>query len=91
MVRHRDFSHGAAFSERISAVGFDWSNAGENIATGFLDPDTRSSPRGWPAPATAGTSSAPIFREVGTGLADQHGSPLGASNVDGTWTQASAC
>ena len=38
MVADHDFSHGADFSARISAVGFDWSSVGENIATGFTTP-----------------------------------------------------
>src|SRR6202042_2131961 len=36
MARHGAFSHGADFASRISAVGFSWSMAGENIATGFM-------------------------------------------------------
>ena len=40
MVSHRYFSHGADFAARISAVGFDWSNVGENIATGYTSPAT---------------------------------------------------
>ncbi len=38
MVRHGAFSHGSDFAARITAVGFDWSRAGENIATGFGTP-----------------------------------------------------
>ena len=38
MVATGTFTHGADFAARISAVGFEWSSAGENIATGFLTP-----------------------------------------------------
>ncbi len=38
MVRTNKFTHGANFAARISAVGFNWSYAGENIATGFPTP-----------------------------------------------------
>ena len=84
MVTHADFTHGAAFSDRISAVGFDWSNAGENIATGFETPNQVVA--AWMA-STGHCQNilSPVFREVGTGLAN--GMIAGASNVDGTWTQ----
>ena len=84
MVSHADFTHGAAFSERISAVGFDWSNAGENIATGFETPTEVVA--AWMA-STGHCQNilSPVFREVGTGVAS--GMIAGASNVDGTWTQ----
>jgi uncharacterized protein YkwD len=84
MVSHADFTHGAAFAERISAVGFDWSNAGENIATGFQTPNTVVA--AWMA-STGHCQNilSPVYREVGTGVAD--GMIAGASNVDGTWTQ----
>jgi len=32
------FTHGSDFASRISAVGYDWSAAAENIATGFPTP-----------------------------------------------------
>ena len=84
MVSHADFTHGAAFSQRISAVGFDWSNAGENIATGFETPNQVVA--AWMA-STGHCQNilSPVYREVGTGLAN--GMIAGASNVDGTWTQ----
>jgi uncharacterized protein YkwD len=86
MVTHADFTHGAgaAFSDRISAVGFNWSNAGENIATGFETPNQVVA--AWMA-STGHCQNilSPVYREVGTGLAN--GMIAGASNVDGTWTQ----
>jgi uncharacterized protein YkwD len=84
MVTHRDFSHGADFASRISAVGFDWSNVGENIATGYTTPT---------AVVTAWMASKghcqnilnPQYRYVGTGVSDN---PIaGYSTLAGTWTQ----
>ncbi|MFZ0041436.1 MAG: CAP domain-containing protein [Solirubrobacteraceae bacterium] len=84
MVSHRNFSHGADFSARISAVGFNWSNVGENIATGYRTPT--SVVRAWMA-STGHCQNilSPTFREVGTGLDDR--SISGFSNAAGTWTQ----
>jgi uncharacterized protein YkwD len=81
MVSHHEFTHGADFAERISAAGFHWSQAGENIATGYPTPDSV---------VTAWMRSAghcvnildPAFRYVGTGVS------RGATIVSpGTWTQ----
>jgi uncharacterized protein YkwD len=38
MVKSGQFTHGADFAARIAAAGFDWSAAGENIATGYPTP-----------------------------------------------------
>jgi uncharacterized protein YkwD len=84
MVTHRDFSHGADFSSRISAVGFDWSNAGENIATGYRTPATVV--KAWMASkGHCQNILNPQYREVGTGVSDQ--SIAGYSTLAGTWTQ----
>jgi uncharacterized protein YkwD len=82
MVSHRDFTHGADFASRISAVGFNWSNVGENIAAGFQTP--LSVVHGWMA-STGHCQNilSPIYRMVGTGVSS--GAP--AANDDGTWTQ----
>ena len=57
MVRSDSFTHGSDFAARITAVGFVWSMAGENIATGFSTPAQVI--RGWMAStAIARTSSA---------------------------------
>ena len=84
MVRHRDFSHGADFSARITAVGFDWSNAGENIAGGFETP--AAVVNAWMA-STGHCQNilSPTFREVGTGV--DNGASLLGGNAHGTWTQ----
>jgi uncharacterized protein YkwD len=77
MVSHHNFSHGADFSARISAAGFDWSNVGENIAGGFATPT--SVVRAWMASTGHCTNIlSPVYRDVGTGVS-------GGSN--GTWTQ----
>jgi uncharacterized protein YkwD len=81
MVRFRDFSHGSDFAARISAVGFRWSNAGENIATGYRTPT--SVVRAWMA-STGHCQNilSPVYRQVGTGV-----SVRGIASAAGTWTQ----
>lgn len=84
MVTHRDFSHGADFAARISAVGFNWSNVGENIATGYSTP--ASVVKAWMASkGHCQNILNPIYRYVGTGVSDS--SISGYSTVFGTWTQ----
>jgi uncharacterized protein YkwD len=83
MVSNRDFSHGADFSARISAAGFDWSSVGENIAGGFATPAAVVS--AWMAsPGHCANILSPIYREVGTGVSN--GSSVGG-DAAGTWTQ----
>lgn len=67
MVDNDFFSHGANFAARISAVGFNWSSAGENIAAGYTSP--REVVDGWMA-STGHCENIlnPRFREVGTGV-----------------------
>jgi len=82
MVRERAFSHGTDFSARITAVGFDWSRAGENIADGY---------RTAAGAVTAWMRSlghcqnilTPVFREAGAGF--DSGSAMGSARR-GTWT-----
>ena len=83
MVSHRLFSHGADFSARITAVGFDWSNVGENIAAGFSTP--ASVVKGWMA-STGHCQNilSPIYRNVGTGLSAR---AIPGAGKPGTWTQ----
>ena len=81
LVSHHEFTHGTNFAERISATGFHWSQAGENIATGY--PTAASVVAGWMA-STGHCQNilSPNFREVGTGVSQ------GATVVSpGTWTQ----
>jgi uncharacterized protein YkwD len=84
MVSRRNFSHGTDFSARISAVGFNWSNVGENIATGYKTPSAVV--RAWMrSPGHCQNILSPIYREVGTGVRDL---PIaGYSSHAGTWTQ----
>lgn len=82
MVSHHAFSHGADFASRISAVGFDWSNVGENIAAGFQTP--ASVVRAWmQSTGHCQNILSPVYRMVGTGVSG--GAPEG--NDSGTWTQ----
>jgi uncharacterized protein YkwD len=83
MVSHDSFSHGADFSARISAVGFDWSMVGENIATGFATP--ASVVRAWMAsPGHCRNILTPSFTDVGTGVSKR---PVAGFGRAGTWTQ----
>ena len=83
MVDDRAFTHGADFASRITAVGFNWSNVGENIATGFATP--ASVVRAWMA-STGHCQNIlnPDFRFVGTGV---DAASAGAGEAPGTWTQ----
>lgn len=84
MVHKRDFSHGADFASRISAAGFNWSNVGENIATGYRTPE--SVVRGWMASAGhCQNILSPNFLDVGIGVS-QYSIP-GVARSAGTWTQ----
>jgi uncharacterized protein YkwD len=84
MVSSGQFTHGSDFAARISAAGFHWSFAGENIATGFTTP--AQVVRGWMA-STGHCQNIlnPSFADVGTGVSPHpvRGFASGAS----TWTQ----
>jgi uncharacterized protein YkwD len=82
MVRDRAFSHGADFAARISAVGFNWSRVGENIADGFSTPS--GVVRAWMR-STGHCQNIlnPMFREVGSGF--DRGTAT-AGDKHGTWT-----
>jgi uncharacterized protein YkwD len=83
MVHIHDFTHGADFAAHISAVGFRWSSAGENIATGFRTP--ASVVRAWMAsPGHCRNILSPSFLDVGTGI--RLGTVSGAGR-SGIWTQ----
>jgi uncharacterized protein YkwD len=83
LVRNRAFSHAGNFSARISAVGFNWSLVGENIAAGFDTP--ASVVRAWMAsPGHCRNILSPSFLDVGTGVSQR--SVAGAGGP-GTWTQ----
>lgn len=83
MVFEREFTHGTNFAGRISATGYDWSDAGENIATGFATP--ASVVDAWMASqGHCRNILTPTFAAVGTGV-NSVGVP-GYGTV-GTWTQ----
>ena len=68
MVSTGNFTHGPgnAFADRISAAGYDWQDAGENIATGYPTPATVV--KAWMAsPEHCTNILNPSYRNVGTG------------------------
>ena len=83
MVSRDEFTHGTNFAGRISAVGYNWATAGENIAVGFTTPF--SVVRAWMA-STGHCQNIlyPEFAQVGTGVLDQGISGWGGAS---TWTQ----
>jgi uncharacterized protein YkwD len=84
MVADGNFTHGNNFAGRISAVGYDWQIAGENIATGFTTPE--SVVAAWMAsPDHCRNILDPSFRDVGTGVT---AAAVGSwASQPSTWTQ----
>ncbi len=84
MVASGNFTHGANFAGRISAVGYNWQTAGENIATGFTTP--RDVVKAWMAsPDHCRNILDPSFRDVGTG---ESPAAVGSwATQPSTWTQ----
>jgi uncharacterized protein YkwD len=84
MVVHDLFSHGQDFAARISAVGFVWSAAGENIATGFSTP--ADVVKAWMASTDHCQNILdPEYLYVGTGVSRHPVS--GWASDPSTWTQ----
>jgi uncharacterized protein YkwD len=84
MVATHNFTHGTNFAGRISAAGFRWSAAGENIATGYQTP--RQVVNGWMASTDhCRNILSPSYRSVGTGV-NRHAIG-GYGTGPGTWTQ----
>jgi uncharacterized protein YkwD len=84
MVLTGQFTHGPgdAFARRISATGYAWRSAGENIAAGF--PTPRLVVAAWMASTDHCRNILnPSYRDVGTGESD---STVGL-NGNGTWTE----
>ncbi len=83
MVATDSFTHGGNFAGRISAVGFAWSSAGENIATGFLTP--RAVVNAWMG-STGHCQNIlnPTYTNVGTGVVHR---AVGVGGNGSTWTQ----
>jgi len=84
MVSSDVFSHGTNFAARISAVGYVWRTAGENIATGFQTP--RGVVNAWMA-STGHCQNIlnPTYGNVGTGVSTH--TVRGWATGSGTWTQ----
>jgi len=84
MVTTGDFWHGINFSARITAVGFVWRDAGENIATGFPTPASVVS--AWMASKEHCQNILdPDYDRIGTGLSPH---PVGRfASGPATWTQ----
>ena len=84
MVSSDQFTHGTNFASRISAAGYVWRSAGENIATGFATP--RAVVKAWMG-STGHCQNIlnPSYRNVGTGVSNH---PVrGYATGAGTWTQ----
>jgi len=83
MVRDRAFGHGSDFSARLTAVGFDWSRAGEDIADGYHT--AAGAVTAWMRSlGHCQNILTPNFREAGAGF--DRGSALGSRSSHGTWT-----
>jgi uncharacterized protein YkwD len=82
MVTNGIFTHGTDFAARITATGYNWTSAGENIATGFQTP--RQVVSAWMAsPGHCRNILDPTFADVGTGVSSHRLAQYGPS----TWTQ----
>jgi uncharacterized protein YkwD len=84
MVSSDQFTHGTNFASRISAAGYVWRSAGENIATGFATP--RTVVNAWMG-STGHCQNIlnPSYRNIGTGVSSR---PVkGYATGAGTWTQ----
>jgi uncharacterized protein YkwD len=84
MVASNDFTHGTQLAQRVSATGYDWQEAGENIATGYLTP--RDAVAAWMAsPDHCQNVLDPDYRDMGTGM---NTNPVAsAASGPATWTQ----
>jgi uncharacterized protein YkwD len=84
MVVNDIFSHGQEFWNRITQVGYDWSNVGENIATGYPTPG--SVVTAWMASKDHCQNILnPNYADVGTGV---NPNPVqAATDAPATWTQ----
>jgi uncharacterized protein YkwD len=83
MVSNGEFSHGSDFAARITQAGFAWSEAGENIATGFDTP--AQVVQAWMA-STGHCQNilAPYYSEIGVGFIAR---PVaGDASSAATWT-----
>jgi uncharacterized protein YkwD len=82
MVADGSFTHGSNFAGRITAAGFRWSTAGENIAVGFHT--AASVVNGWmSSQGHCRNILTPTFRDIGVGVSNHGVGPY----PSGTWTQ----
>jgi uncharacterized protein YkwD len=103
MVATHQLTHGASFTARISAAGYPWGSAGENIATGYLTP--RAVVAAWMASVEHCRNILnPTYRDVGIGevpspatgtrpatWTGDFGLRLLASPASGGWGPAAGC
>jgi uncharacterized protein YkwD len=87
MVRRNVFSHtapgGSNPGARMTAAGYQWSWAGENIASGY--PTPLAVVTGWMhSQGHCYNMLAPVFSNIGVGVSPH---ATGAANVPSTWTQ----
>jgi uncharacterized protein YkwD len=84
MVVTQVFSHGTNFIQRLASVGYDWSNSGENIATGYETPHQVIV--AWMASTEHCQNILnPNYANIGVGV---NPSPVGTNVADAaTWTQ----
>jgi uncharacterized protein YkwD len=84
MVSSDVFSHGTNFAGRITAAGYVWRSAGENIATGFQTP--KGVVNAWMG-STGHCQNIlnPTYGNVGTGVSTR--AVRGWATGSGTWTQ----
>ena len=83
MVASGSFTHGADFGARISAAGFRWSSAGENIATGYATPAAVVNAWMHSAPHCQNILN-PTYASIGTGVLAR---VVGSPHRGATWTQ----
>jgi uncharacterized protein YkwD len=83
MVSADDYTHGADFGARITAAGYAWQAAGENIATGSPTPAAVVS--AWMQSTDhCRNILSPVFRDVGPGVSPY---PVaGLASGPATWT-----
>ena len=105
MVGDSIFTHGSNFAARISAAGFVWSSAGENIATGYATPS--GVVNAWMAsPGHCANILNPGYADIGTGVnprpvrgyasgpstwTNDFALPMGARAPSGNWGPANGC
>jgi uncharacterized protein YkwD len=84
MVASGQFTHGSDFAARISAAGFDWSAAAENIATGFSTPAAVVA--AWMgSPGHCRNILSPSYSAIGIGMVA--GPVRGFAGGAATWTE----